>query len=371
MEDTETVSARQRIWVAAWALLLVLLYGSITWYANAMLASTRDTAAARHAARLDPLRAEPGKTPPDVLPETGSFAVVSVGTYIDRIENVSIKDSRWEADFYIWFRWKGDPKLDPGSSFQVVDGAIAEKELKEDFHGADGTNYQRYRVLASFTKFFDVSRFPLEDHMLNIGIEDASRDGSVLRYVVDEGASRISSRVKIPGYDIVRSGEVVKNHTYKSAFGDPRVAADARKIMTQYVLGISINRPGFGFYTKIVLALYAAIALALSVYFIKPADVDPRFGLSAGAFFGAVANIYLSNSLLPDAAGFGLIDVVNAVGLLTIFLTVAESVISLYLYDIREAPALSNLLDRTTFWVVMPCFILANVVIPWAAYLHA
>lgn len=369
MEDSDKITGRQRVLLFIWGIVLCGIFAAIIVKAAGYLRETRDVAAVRHAARLHPTNAEPGRTPPEPLPDTGNFTTVFVGTYIERVENLSVKDSRWDADFYIWFRWRGAANLDPGGAFQIVDGIISEKELKEEYHGADGMNYQRYRVLAQFTKFFDISRFPLEDHMLNIAIEDGGRDGMQLRYAVDSGASRISSRVKFPGYAVTGSGEVVKNHTYRSAFGDPRLPADQKKIMTQYVLGISLNRPDFGLYLKIFLALYAAIALALTVFFIKPTDVDPRFGLTAGAFFGAVANIYLSNSLLPDAGSFGLVDIINAIGLLTIFLVVVESVASLYLYDICEKQALSRRLDRLTFLVLMLCYVVTNSVIPAAAYL--
>lgn len=359
----------KKVLLLLWAVVLLSIYSTAGWKISRSLADTKNVAAARHAARLDPVRAEPGKTPPDPLPDTGPFATVAIGTYIDRIVNLSIRESVWEADFYVWFRWKGDPKLDPGGLFQVIDGEISSKELLDDFHAPDGTNYQRYRVKAQMTKFFDVSRFPLEDHMLNIYIEDGSRDGMQLRYAVDSGASKISSRVKVPGFDLKGFGEVIKNHTYKSPYGDPRKPAEVKRIVSQYVMGIRLSRPGFDLYLKISLALFAALTLAFCVLFIKPTEVDPRFGLAAGAFFGAVANMYLSNAMVPDSGGFGLIDFVNGIGLGTIFLIVAESVISLGIHSKLDDPETSRRLDRVTAAILIPCYVIINTVVACAAYL--
>ena len=66
-------------------------------------------------------------------------------------------------------------------------------------------------------------RVPLDDHMLNIYVEDAVNDVGRLRYVADS-ASNVSSRVKIPGYNITGFSNVVKPHTYKTTYGDPRMA---------------------------------------------------------------------------------------------------------------------------------------------------
>lgn len=151
---------KKKAFLSLRAVVHLSVYVTAGWKISKSLRETKNTAAARHAARLDPLRAEPGKTPPDPLPETGPFVTVSIGTYIDRIVNLSIRESSWESDLYIWFRWKGDPKLDPGGSFQIIDGEISSKEMLDDYHVADRTNYQRYRVKAQFTKFFDIGRFP-------------------------------------------------------------------------------------------------------------------------------------------------------------------------------------------------------------------
>ena len=33
-------------------------------------------------------------------------AQVTVGTYINKIQDVSFRDNRYVVDFYVWFRWK-------------------------------------------------------------------------------------------------------------------------------------------------------------------------------------------------------------------------------------------------------------------------
>ncbi len=53
--------------------------------------------------------------------------------------------------------------------------------------------------------------------------------------------------------------------------------------------------------------------------------------------------------------------------MVTVLLTVIQSTISLYIYDIRGEQALSSLFDKVSLVIFMVTYIIANLVIPWAA----
>ncbi|OAN50756.1 hypothetical protein A6A04_17560 [Paramagnetospirillum marisnigri] len=356
---------KQRL-VTYMAALVAVVYGSLIWISASNMADNRMRASHNHQVRMTADVVERGHTPPEALPADGNFATVTVGTYLDNIDTFSIKDSSWSANFYIWFNWTGPKTLDPGGKMVVVDGIISKKDLLEEYHGDNDSHYQKYRVSAKFLKFFDTSRVPIESHMLNIYIEDGARDGTKLRYVADKSAN-ISSRVQIPGYKVASHANVVKPHTYRSAYGDPRLPAGDKKTFTQYIVGIDIVRANMGVYGKIFLSLFAALALALSNFFVKPSDVGPRFSLPTAAYFGAVANSYVANSILPPSGSFGLVDYVAAFGLGTIFLTIALALLSNYIFVKKDDKALSYVLDRTMFFVLLACCLIGNIVIPWSA----
>ena len=344
---------------------VIIVYIIAIYFSAVAMLKNKSQAQVNHTARMNSMAFETGKTPPDTLPDEGNYTNVTVGTYFEDIDNLSIKDSLWSANFYVWFAWKGDQALDPGGKFIVVDGAITKKEVMEEYHGEDGTNYQRFRVSAKMIKFFDTYRVPIENHMLNIYLEDGGRDGTKLRFLADKN-SNYSSRLSIPGYRITAVDNVVKNHTYKSSYGDPRVAPDARKTFSQYIAGLSITRLDYGFYFKIFLSLFAALALTLSSFFIKASDVAPRFALPTGAYFGAVANSYVANSILPPSGTFGLVDYVAGLGLFTIFLSIALSLVSVNLLK-RDEKVESHVFDRVMFVAVGIGCVAANIIIPLCA----
>jgi len=91
---------------------------------------------------------------------------------------------------------------------------------------------------------------------------------------------------------------------------------------------------------------------------------DPRFGLGVGGFFGAVANMLIASSLVPDSGIMTLMDMVNGIGMITIFLTVVQSTISLYLYDILEEVPLSRLYDRVSLVIFATGVLVINILIP-------
>lgn len=79
-----------------------------------------------------------------------------------------------------------------------------------------------------------------------------------------------------------------------------------------------------------------------------------------------MANSYIANGLVPPSGTFGLIDHVAGVGLLTIFISIAVSLLSNY-FGRKDDKELSFVLDRTMFWVVASCCIAANITIPLCA----
>ena len=360
------LAPEKKKFVIGMAIMVAIAYVVCILFSTLVLRDNRVSAAKNHQARMTSGATEKGDIYSGPGAAIGDTQTVYVGTYVDGIDTFSIKDSSWSANFYIWFRWTGDKALDPGGKVIVVDGNITKKELLEEYHGEDGQHYQRLRISAKFLKFFDTMRVPLEDHMLNIYIEDGARDSTKLRYVADQG-SNVSSRVRISGYQITDKASVVKPHAYRSSYGDPRVSDKTEKVFTQYIAGISIERSSIGVYTKIFLSLFAALALALCSFYVKASDVGPRFSLPSAAYFGAVANSYVANSILPPSGSFGLVDYVAAFGLGTIALSLILALLSNFIFVKKDDKALSYALDRVMFWVLLVFCVLANILVPWAA----
>ncbi|MFI5155396.1 MAG: hypothetical protein ACHQEM_04395 [Chitinophagales bacterium] len=318
--------------------------------------------------RMDPEQTEPGLTPAELtLPDTARPVTVTTGMYVDRIVEISMKDLSWTVDCYIWFNWQ-DSSLNPADNFQIVDGWIESKEKKDEYIKGKH-HYVLYRIVARITSIFDETRFPCDDHLLTICVEDPAFERTNMIFNADSISSSISSRVKIPGYQIYKQKVVEKPHSYKTSRGDPRLAVRSKATFSQFRMGIWIKRDGWGFFLKLFLPLFVAVSVAILAFFIKPTDIDPRFGLGVGALFAAVANSYITSSMLPNTGVMSLADILNVMGTITILLTLVESTVSLFLYDRRGRKMLSNRFDRLSFFIILPAYILLNTAMAWAAAL--
>ena len=345
------------------AISILILYVSLTAYFGFMMSSAREQSAINHKNRMDVTNVEV-KYPQ----KKTDFTEVKIGSYIENVYDLSIADSSFSADLYVWFSWVGNKDLNPGETFQIVGGKIDSKELSSEHYLDDGRNYQRYKISVTISKVFDITRLSLEDHMLNIYIEDKKHDGAKLNYIVDEN-SAISSRVKIPGFSVTNFQEVVKPHEYKSSFSSPS-SGGLHRVFSQYAIAVSINRTGFGFYLKIFLPFLLSVGLGLLVLRTKSELIDARTGLAGASFFGVVANAYVVSGFVPANGGtFGLLDILNIVSLISVLLIVGASIISHKLYVEDEESEFVIAIDKMVFYTITFGYLFLSTVLPFCTYL--
>lgn len=295
---------------------------------------------------------------------SGGRIPVQVGISVEKIANFSIKSVAWDADFYIWFKWTApadQPDFDPGNSFEIVAGTVNTKQKVVDQTNGD-SRYELYRVTGTINYPFDVTRYPVDDHLLRLFIIDPVHPE--IQYVADKQNSRISSAISIPGYRIARTiigVETVTENTNLGNLGSPKQSA-------RLGLSLVILRQGFGFYIKLFQALFAAVGVALLAGFFK-AHEEIRFELLVGGFFAAVANSYITTTYLPDTGSMTLMDKINFLGLATIFLCMIQTVVSARFAN-RGEHAFSRQFDRLTFGLIALIYVALNVAVPLAALIR-
>lgn len=369
--------------VVVWLIVISTFYTSATYFAGKVLSDNKVTSAERHESRMAIDRVEKGKTGFDnsLLNDEsdGNTKNVEVGLYLDRVLGLSTKATDWTADFYIWFRWKVKDDVegfDPGRSFQIIGGDMTtpiEIIAKDDISNqkaakeSDGTYYTLYRVTARITKFFNIMRYPLDNHMLTLHIEEKKHTWHEFQYVVDVENSKRSSRVKIPGYKIIGEPQlIVKPHAYKSNRGDPSRNGIEGNTYSQFIYGLAIQRPDWGLYFKMFQGLFASVAIAFLAFFFTPTSGE-RIRLGVGAFFASVASSYVNLGQLPGVSMVTMTDMMNGIAMATIFLTLWSSVISARLASNEDYMEASKKLDIMMLSIFVIGFVGANVVIAQAA----
>ena len=348
-----------RMWIGTWCawLMIPALIAYVTLTSQQRL--LRQEMIERHAARMIVQSQETQRTPPRGH-ENDVASVVKIGAYVDRIPALSLVDSSWTADFYVWFTWEG-ADLNPGETFKVVNGEIVTRTLMRTTDNGN-QHYALYRVTAQITKLFNVARFPRDEHLLTIALEDQAKQSYQLRYVTDDAASDISSRVVISGYRTVGKETVVKPHAYKTSLGDPTLPADYKATYSQFVLGISIERPSWSLFFKMFLATYLSIALAVAGLFVRGAP--ERLGLVATALFAAVVNGMSITSLIPDTGGGTLADTINGIAYVAIVQMVLQAILyHRFFSDPNKDAEAALVFDRSTFVLTSLLTVILNVAV--------
>ena len=267
---------------------------------------------------------------------------VDVGVFVNRVYNLSLRDGNYNVDFYIWFRWKGD-NVNPIETFEISNGKIENKTIVES-KKVKGENYTCARVNALIFQQFDTINFPFDQHRLKIQIEDGDHEIESLKYSSDLENSKVASSVSFAGYEIKGSSGKLKETIYNTNFGDPELPKDNEVHYSQFEFNIHIHRTGFGYFLKLYWGIYLSAAVALLSLFIKPTDLDPRFGMGVGALFAIMANIFVVSNELPDNGQMTTADHLNMLSISIVCLSLLISTISLKLYS-RDKVKASEKLD--------------------------
>jgi len=268
---------------------------------------------------------------------------VIIGTYLNNIPSVDIKNSQFTVDFYVWFRWEGDD-WKPLETFELANGRITSKTgfVKKKL----GTqNYALCRVLATMTKFWDMRRFPLDNHTLTLEIEDAELDDRSLAWDVDADNTGHSPELEIPGWIIKHTQSKAAPHHYRTNYGDTSLPSNQQSSYSRYVYALDVARPGYGRFLRVFFGLFVAVLISWCAFFVRPKESSPRVSLGIGATFAAAAVTVAINNSLPDTNSVTMADKLVMLTLGMIVASVFVTITALWLFAV-EKDATRKRMDR-------------------------
>lgn len=278
---------------------------------------------------MDPNVPDTGKTAFESFSVPPNSKKVTIGTYLERIEDLNIKESYWTYEFYLWFKWNpneidflGEKDLSHKNElpFTIINGDILKADLVDRFiDSSNHIEYIQYFVKAKSTQFFDVSLYPIDKHDLIISIEHKWIDRKNLYFEPDTIDSKVSSRVMVSGYEKENKIKLIeKPHAYKSARGNPRFSSDYKTDFSQYRMAFRIYKGGLSVILKLFLILYTAVLIT----FIAAFAPDPS-RYTVGALFTAAGGSYILASKLPTTNIFSLAEIINSFCIISIVAMIA------------------------------------------------
>lgn len=254
---------------------------------------------------------------------------VETGIFAMNLYNLDTSSNTYYADFYIWFKWKGD--IDPTANLEYTNGvedwgAISTPAYEEPEKMPDGRFYQVLRVEGRFAQPFALSRYPIDQQNLRILIENSVYTANQLAYVADKEQSGYSSDLSIPGWKI--QGFDLSNlvREYTSNFGDTRLGETAEYSSMQYSL--TVSRPISFFVWKLLLPLIIVVVTSWGALLLNPKHVDSRIILPVTALLTTVFLQQSYSSTLPDVGYLVLLDKIYAIAYVLIIVSILEAIVT-------------------------------------------
>jgi hypothetical protein len=294
--------------------------------------------------------ATPAKSAP-----AGSPTIVDVGIYLNNIPSMNLKEKKFQADFHVWFRWKGDD-VNPLDNFEIVNGHMDVKEGPVKKKIGD-VNYGSYRVVATLYRNFELSRYPLDDHPLKIQIEDTASSSAHLKFRADTANTGLSPKIDIPGWTIGKFEGYTSVTRYATNFGDISNTT-SQSLYPRYTLAVELKRGGWGNFIKLFSMLFLATGLAFCSFRIRADYIDARIALAASGVFLAVLTQNTLATNLPESDSFGMADQLY---FLTMGFIGVVFMMCIYTFKIILAgdEARANKLSRLAGLILPPAYIAA------------
>ena len=357
-------------------ILIAGIYSAINLTSNVKLMA--ETVKEDRKNTMDPIAPDPGKTKSEKYETGPNTKKVKIGAYLERIEDLDIKQSSWTYEFYLWFSWKPNEIDLTGRNdnvhkdelpFSIINGDVLKVEkIQEVYDVKKNIAYIQYFVKAQNTQFFDVSLYPIDQHDLIIPIEHKWLDRSQVVFVPDTIDSKVSSRVNVNGYDKESTVKLIeKPHAYKSARGNPKLDAGYKVDFSQLRMSLRIYKGGL----PVILKLFIIMYIAVLVTFIAPFSSDPS-RYTVGALFTTAGANYILSSKLPASNIYTLAEIINTSCMAIIIIMMALlAVVPTVIFKDGVIDKIEKRLNDLITLSMFAFFILINTLVAWTALTYS
>ncbi len=267
--------------------------------------------------------------PCPVQAASASPETVRIGAFLTGLSDLDPSNKSFSASFWLWSisnEEAGSPldRLEFPNAIRIESpNAISEAVASEIWN-------QR-KIVGSFRHGWDVRRFPFDQQLLRIELEEAENDSQSILFAADASNSGFDQDINLSGWRIRSTRFVSGTKTYRTTFGDPRLPPGSASSYAKVELQILLQRIDQTGFWKLTTGAFAASLIALASFGLRvdhPSALSPRFGLLAGSAFAAVISLRNSANELGAAGYTTLIDAVHFTVLLYIMVATSSGVIA-------------------------------------------
>lgn len=284
----------------------------------------------------------------------GEPTEVRIFIYLIDVDAIESASQNFSATVYYEARWKiptlkhqgPGPRIAPTTSVWTPRLTILnQQQIWESFPSyveifPDGEVVYRQKAWGWFSQALDLHEFPLDQQSLSIHVVAAGllqTDVAMIPLVRPGGrGSGIADTLSLPDFKV--KSWLAESRAYFPFKSEAGAAG--------FILEVNLQRlPNF-YIWKLILPLCFIVAMSWVPRWIDPKETGTNLSISTTSFLTLVAYLFATTVLLPRVAYFTRIDLFIFLSTLMVFLGLAHTVMTTWLYGTNSAP----LATRINFW---------------------
>ncbi len=293
-------------------------------------------------------------------------ARISTGAYIERLDSVDIKNSKYTVTFKCWFNWSGYNELDMENGFEIYEGNI-KNITKKDEYRADGNNYQLFEVTADVSKEFSTKRFPLGSYQLRIYLKPVENIERIV-FVPDKDGSGVNEKLNAAGFELTGYDNALFIYRCDADSNGAYYKGGGTESYSEFLTAIELNRNSVGLYLKCIIALIGTGIWALITLFLCAHHRVDSLGMMPAILIGTVTNLMIGANLVPDALHTGLLEFINIWGIYTVLISTILIIAVNRIRSKYKDEEFAELFGKVMFYTVMITTIAGHIILPLSAY---
>jgi branched-chain amino acid transport system substrate-binding protein len=240
--------------------------------------------------------------------------IVYTGIDINEIKDINLTERTFDANFYIWFRYK---KQFAHAADITFENSLQPLEIRNGNHPQvsrvfckekDNITIQAFRVNGTFKGDFNFRAFPFDTHKLSIKFRNNKLSRDKVIYIPDlhgmdqdqEIKTEITQRSHaLEGWNITNVIYYQNIFRNESSLGDPEAFKSKNQIVfSRFNTEIHIMRKIVNYLIKNLFLILVLIVISYITYFIPPDQFSIRISIGMSTLLtSAFSHVKLSNSI--------------------------------------------------------------------------
>lgn len=225
---------------------------------------------------------------------------VTIGAYINDIQEIDLRTHSYRMDVYVWFRWH-DAAFNPWKTAEFMNAYNPNDHTRTPLYEApqkmpDGSLYMAVRHQGEFSVKFPLQKYPFDHQILSLDIEDSVSPSNAFIYVAD--TVTMNKNIYLPGYNTKAPILKISDYPYPTNFGD--ISQSTTPSYSRAIFGVPVQRPYMATGAKIFLPVILVIVCTALIFFVHPSYIEGRLGVAITALLTLVALQLTTASSLPE-----------------------------------------------------------------------